>query len=109
MVTTTVEAEQTWRLLWSNTARQLMSALPAYSGSREVVGVGYGWGVRCAENRHRAILLHPTTEGREIGDLSLTVCGKGSQIIPRYNSDFIHYLRTVRDVIETVADAHLQN
>lgn len=109
MVTTTVDAEQTWRLLWSNTAHQLVSGLPAYSGPREIVGVGYGWGVRSTEDRRRAILLHPTTEGREIGDLSLTVCGKGSQIIPRYNSDFIHYLHTVRDVIETVADAQLQN
>jgi hypothetical protein len=106
MVTTTVDAEQTWRLLWSHTASQIISALPAYR-SCEATAVGYGWGLRHTRDPRRAILLHPTAEGREIGDLSLTVCGKGSQIIPRCNSDFIRYLHAVTDAVETVANTHL--
>ncbi len=106
MVTTAVEAEQTWRLLWSHTAYQVISALPT-ARSCEATAVGCGWGLRHATDPRRALLLHPTTAGREVGDLALTVCGQGTQVIPRYNSDFMRYLDTVTDVVETVAASYL--
>ncbi|MFO7166686.1 MAG: hypothetical protein DIU80_001525 [Chloroflexota bacterium] len=106
MVTTTVDAEKTRRLLWSHIAHQVISTLPAYE-TCELVGVGTGWGLRRINDHRRAILIHPTIEGHEIGELSLTVCGEGTQIIPRCNNDFIRYFHTVSDVVETVAHAHL--
>ena len=106
MVTTAVDADQTWRLLWSHTAYQVVSALSTHEAC-ESSAVGYGWGLRHTSDPSRAVLLHPTAHGREIGDLSLTVCGKGTHIIPRCNTDFVHYLHTVSDVVETVVAAHL--
>lgn len=106
MITTTVDAEQTWRLLWSHTAYQVISALPAYHAC-ESTAVGLGWGLRRADDPRRALLLHPTSAGREVGELALTVCGAGTQVIPRCNSNFMRYLDTVADVVETVAANHL--
>ncbi|MBC8162039.1 MAG: hypothetical protein H7Z42_12555 [Roseiflexaceae bacterium] len=105
MVIEIEQAEQTWRLLWSHIACQIISRLPAHEPC-EIVFAGYGWGLR---NRHtqRALLIHPTAEGREIGDLSLTVRGEGGQVIPRYGGDLLRYEDQVTDIVETVVRSYL--
>ena len=71
MVTEIVPAEQTWRLLWSHIASQVVSTLPPHDDYKTVYA-GYGWGVVNAQNQ-RGLLVHPTGEGREIVDLSFVV------------------------------------
>jgi len=106
MIVESVETEQTWRGLWCHAAYQVITALPPTKGV-EVVFAGYGWGLRATGNPAQAFLIHPTAEGREIGDLSLTVRGVGMQVIPRANCDYVQYLAAVSDVVETVTNAYL--
>ena len=96
MVVETLVAEQTWRLLWSHAAYQIISSLP--STGYERVAVGYGWGLRNRANQH-ALLIHPTGNGRETGDLSLTVRGSGTQVIPRCGASYPDYLENVADIV----------
>lgn len=106
MVTEIERAEQTSRLLWSHAACQVISVLPA-SDAYEPIYAGFGSGVRSTNNRQHAILIHPTADGRELGELSVTVRDKGTQIIPRCNADFIQYIHNVTDVVETVVRAYI--
>jgi hypothetical protein len=100
--------EQTWRLLWSHAAYQVISALPT-SFDYDCVAVGYGWGLRNRADGRRALLIHPSGSGREVGDLSLTVPGSGTQVIPRFDQDYIAYLDVVADIVETTARSYLSN
>lgn len=106
MVVETLIAEQTWRLLWSQASNQIISALPTMPGC-ERLAVGYGWGLRSHADRRRALLLHPTGNGRENGDLSLTVLGSGTQVIPRCGCSYPEYLDRVADIVETTARVYL--
>ena len=106
MIVESVETEQTWRWLWYQAARQVIAAQPVAEGI-EPVFAGYGWGLRASNNHSQAFLIHPTPEGREIGELSLTVRGVGMQVIPRSNYDYLQYLAAVSDVVETAARAYL--
>ena len=108
MVVETLATEQTWRLLWSHAAQQIISTLPSAPGS-ERIAVGYGWGVRNSADPCRALLVHPTGNGRETGDLSLTVRGSGTHVIPRCGASYIEYLDTVADIVETTARAYVYN
>ena len=101
MVVETVAAEHTWRLLWSHAAHEIASSLS--SEEYERVAVGYGWGLRCRANPQHALLIHPTGTGREAGDLSLTVRGSGTHVIPRCGASYTDYLESVADVVETTA------
>jgi len=106
MIVETLVAEQTWRLLWSHAAHQIISSLPSAS-NYERVAVGSGWGLRNPAHPHRALLLHPASNGRESGDLSLTVRGSGTQVIPRCGASYTDYLDNVADIVETTARAYL--
>ena len=106
MMIETVHTEQMWRLLWSHASYQVISAVPI-DNNHEAVCAGYGWGIRRADDRRSALLVHPTANDREVGELSLTILGVGTQVIPRCDSDFPQYLNAVRDVVETTIDAYL--
>lgn len=106
MIVESVEIEQTWRWLWCRAAHVVVAALPAVEGT-EPVFAGYGWGLRATDNHDQAFLIHPTPEGREIGDLSLTVRGVGMQVIPRSNYNYVQYLAAVSDVVATATRAYL--
>lgn len=106
MVVETLVAEQTWRLLWSQATYQIISALPT-SPQYERLAVGYGWGLRSRDNHRRALLLHPTGNGREAGDLSMTVIGSGTHVIPRCGLGYPEYLDHVADIVETTARVYL--
>jgi hypothetical protein len=99
-------AEQTWRCLWSRAAYDIISSLPS-TPRCERVQVGAGWGFRSRTSDHRALLLHPSGNGREAGDLALTVLGQGTQVIPRCSYSYPEYLDQVADIIETTSRAYL--
>jgi hypothetical protein len=98
MAAQTSSAEQTRQLLWSHAARQIVVALPATS-SYECVPVGYGWGLRSRADGSHALVIHPSSNAREVGDLALTASGAGTRVIPRRQSSFIEYLHTVAGVV----------
>lgn len=106
MVVEALGVEQTWRLLWAHATYQIVSNVPS-AEVYEPVSVGYGWGLRNPEDRRRALVIHPTADGREIGDLSLTILGVGTQIIPRCGASYVDYLEAVADVVETSANAYI--
>jgi hypothetical protein len=108
MAVETLSNEQTWRLLWSHAAYQVISTLPK-NFEYDCVSVGYGWGLRNRSDGRRAILIHPTGNGRELGDLSVTVPGSGTHVIPRFDRNYIAYLDVVADIVETTARSHLSN
>ena len=98
--------QQTWRLLWSHAARNIVSSVAATS-SCEQVTIGAGWGLRNPDNHRCALLVHPTMQNRAIGDLALTVPGSGTHIIPRCGLSYTDYLNAVTDIVETTARTHL--
>jgi hypothetical protein len=102
-----ITAEQTWRLLWSRAACDIISALPS-SSCYERIQVGAGWGLRSRSDRQRALLLHPSGGAREIGDLALTLLGHGTQVIPRCSLSYPEYLHEVADIVETSAGTYLE-
>lgn len=108
MVVETGSDKQLWQLLWAHAAHQVVLALPAVSGC-ETLAAGYGWGLRrCADRRH-AVLVHPSGEDSAVGDLSLTVLGFGTQVIPRCGRSYPDYLAEVADVVETTIGTYLLN
>ena len=106
MIASTTTTELTWRLLWSHTARHVISDV-ASDAALEEVSAGYGWGLRRSDNPRRALLVHPTGNDREAGDLSLTVLGQGTHVIPRAGSNYREYLGLVTDAVETAAHFYL--
>ncbi len=106
MVTDTRATDELWRLLWSQTARQIIDRLPR-EGNWQLVNAGLGWGLRCDGDNRNALLLYPSGEGRSSGDLSLLIQGKGRQTIPRHGHSYPDYLAAVEDVVTTVAGSYL--
>jgi len=106
MLAETIAAAHTWRLLWSHSAYRIISNLAATS-TCQLVSAGYGWGLRDPADDRHALLLHPSGNGREVGDLALLVLGQGSEIIPRSNWSYPEYLDNVAAVVEKVARAYL--
>lgn len=107
MPTEIMATEQTWRCLWSHAAYDIISLLPSTT-HHERIQVGLGWGFRSRSNHQRALLLHPSGNGRAAGDLALTVLGQGTQIIPRCSFSYPEYLDEVADIIEITAKAYLE-
>jgi hypothetical protein len=107
VVTDTRGTDQLWRLLWSQTARQIIDRLPR-EGNWQVVSAGLGWGLcRQDSDSRNALLLYPSGEGRSSGDLSLLIQGRGRQTIPRLGHSYPDYLAAVEDVVATVAGNYL--
>lgn len=104
-LTFTREDEQTWRLLWPDATFRIISgcAVPDV----ECIAAGTGWGLRSSRHRHRALLLHPAADGRNIGDLAVTVRGFDTHVIPRCGRSYSEYLDAVVDVVETIAQTSL--
>jgi len=108
MLTETVAAEQTWRCLWSRAAYDIISSFPSIPDC-DRIQVGAGWGFRSRVNDQRALLLHPSGNGREAGDLALTVLGQGMHVIPRCSYSYPEYLDEIADIIETTAKVYLES
>ena len=108
MVTSTTTTDLTWRLLWSHTARRVVSELLTEELLEEVAA-GYGWGLRRCDDTRCALLVHPTSHDRDIGDLSLTVLGHGTHIIPRAGSSYQDYIGIVTDAVEAAAHFYLSS
>lgn len=106
MVTSTTTTDITWRLLWSHTARHVISEVTTDSGL-ELVSAGYGWGLRRSDDMRCALLVHPTGNDRDVGDLSLTVLGHGTQVIPRAGSCYQSYVGQVIDAVEAATHFYL--
>lgn len=106
MVIETPIADLTWRLLWSHTAHKLVSDV-AQEGAWKPVAAGYGWGLRSTSNPRCALLVHPTAEHRDAGDLSLTVLGAGTHVIPRADLPYPVYISLVQDAVEVAAQTYL--
>ena len=98
MITETFSAEQTWQLLWSRAAQQVITCVSAASGCG-CTSIGYGWGLRSHSNPQCTLVLHPSSNKRGIGDLALTVTGTGTRVIPRHNTNYVEYIKTVTDVV----------
>jgi hypothetical protein len=107
MVADTLVADQTWRLLWCHAARQIINDVVLEAGWIRVAA-GYGWGLRLRGAQQRALLVHPTAGNHEAGDLSLTVLGAGTHVIPRAGQSYDQYIDQVRDAVETAAHHYLQ-
>jgi hypothetical protein len=106
VVTDTRGTDELWRLLWSQTAKQIIDRVPR-SGELQLVSVGLGWGLRRQDDASNAVLLYPSGEGRSAGDLSLLIKGKGNQTIPRHGHSYPDYLAEVEDVVSTVTESYL--
>ncbi len=106
MVTSTTTTDLTWRLLWSHTARRVVSEIPTEEVLEEVTA-GYGWGLRRSDNARCALLVHPTSQDRDIGDLSLTVVGHGTHVIARAGSSYQDYIGIVADAVEAAVHFYL--
>lgn len=91
-----------WRLLWSRAAHQVIESLPQFNAYTPVE-VGFGIGLRNPHDPSKALILHPAGQGRNIGDLAVTIVGQGTQVIPRYNRSYIEYLTDAIDAMEAAA------
>lgn len=107
MFASTSITDTTWRLLWAHTAHLVINELPE-NNSTERVSAGLGWGIRRKDNPRQAILIHPTANQREVGDLSLTVLGQGTQVIPRAGKSYTDYLEMVVDAAEAAQRYYLR-
>jgi hypothetical protein len=106
MVIETPVADLTWRLLWSHTAQQVITDI-AHEHGGNPVAAGYGWGLRSARDPRCALLVHPTAVGRDAGDLSLTVLGAGTHVIPRADLPYPIYISLVQEAVEAAAQTYL--
>jgi hypothetical protein len=107
MVANAQQSEPTWRYLWTYLAHQIVSTVGS-SACCEVVSVGYGWGLRNRRDPRRALLIHPSSNGQAVGDLSLTVVGRGTQPIPRYRSNVLTYIDAVEDVVASTSGVSVE-
>lgn len=106
MAAETFTDEQTWRCLWSQAACEIIATV-ASTTDCEHIQIGAGWGLRSRANKHQALLLHPSGNGRAAGDLALTVLGQGTQVIPRCSCSYAEYLDVVADSVATAARVYL--
>lgn len=97
--------EETRQALWSHAALQvvLMSCPAQYECSE----VGLGWGLRNPQVPRRALLVHPSTEGTVLGELSLTVPGLGTRILPRDDRTYVEYLNSAVAVVSSATATYL--
>jgi hypothetical protein len=107
VIAETFNAEQTRRLLWSQAAKQVIETLPHMS-EYNCVRVGCGWGLRRCSARRRALVIHPSSNAPELGDLALTVLDN-TRVIPRCGASYVEYLRVVAAAAEAILNAHLLN
>jgi hypothetical protein len=108
MEATTLEVEQAWRWLWSDSAHRIVETLDV-AADCEPVAIGYGWGLRRADDPRRAILLYPSANRRAAGDLALVVPGGATQIIPRGGADYAEYVDVVASAVDALALAYLED
>lgn len=108
MLAETVATNQTWRCLWSQAAYDIISAFLS-TPHCERMQVGAGWGLRSRAHNQQALLLHPSGNGRDTGDLALTIVGQGTHVIPRCSYSYTEYLDQVADIIETTARVYLRS
>src|SRR6186997_1837309 len=99
MINETFIAEQTSRLLWSHAARQVVATLTQMS-EYECVAVGCGWGLRHRQSGDGVLVVHPSSNARELGNLAVTVSGAVTHVIPRYGANYVEYLRSVAIAVE---------
>ncbi len=95
---------QTWHYFWSYAASQIIASLsPATHKNPEG---GQGWGLHDPTNPQRSLLLHPSNkEKRQIGDLSLTLLGQGTVVLPRNGLSYIGYVRFVTEEVKKTSNA----
>ena len=98
-------ADETRQALWSHAALQvvLMSCPTLY----ECSPVGIGWGVRNPQVRRRAILVHPSADPSVAGELSLTVPGLGTRVLPRDDRSYVEYLASAVALVSTTTATYL--
>jgi hypothetical protein len=94
-------------MLWSHAAQQVVTACVASGQRFETVSAGIGCGLRNPADRRRGLLVHPAGEGRDIGDLAITVLGYGTHVVPRCGQDFGHYVDAGADIVEITAESCL--
>ena len=95
--------KQTWQSLWSHTASEIISSF-SDPFSRNRLAADHCWGLYDPANPQRMLCLHPSSMGkRAIGDLSLTMLGAGTFVIPRNGSSYVEYIRQVSDVVKATA------
>jgi len=87
----------TWRWLWVHTARQIIFSL-ALPPTYEPIQIHYGWGV-CNRADQTTLLLHPSGGSHESGDLSLTISGQPTAVIPRDGRAYTEYVEYVTEVV----------
>jgi hypothetical protein len=97
-----MDAEQrtdstTWHWLWAHTARQVISAL-LLPDTYEPIQIGYGWGARSCVSQ-TMLLLHPTDVSHDTGELSLTIAGQPTTVIPRDGRSYTEYVEYVASVV----------
>jgi len=107
MIIETFTAEQTRRLLWSHAARQVLATLPQMS-EYDSVPVGCGWGLRHRQLEGDTLVLHPSSNRRELGDLALTVLGH-THTIPRCGMGYVEYLDHVAAFVGAALRANHSN
>jgi hypothetical protein len=108
VIAETFKVEQTHRLLWSHAAKQVIATL-AHMSEYDCVLVGCGWGLRHCSAGRGTLVIHPSSNARDLGDLALTVSGANTRIIPRCGASYVEYLRVVAAAAEAVLNAHLVN
>jgi hypothetical protein len=104
VITETFKAEQTRRLLWSHAARQVIATLPQMS-EYDCVSVGCGWGLRQRSAGRQRLVLHPSSNAPERGDLALTALGD-THVVPRCGASYVEYLCIVAEAVEAMLNAH---
>jgi hypothetical protein len=97
-----MDAEQlrdytTWRWLWAHTARQIISAL-ALPANYELVQIGYGWAARSCTSQ-MTLRLHPSGANHDSGDLSLSISGRPTSVIPREGRQYAEYVEYAAEVV----------
>lgn len=91
----------TWRWLWAHAAQQVVEAIPLPAGY-ERVNIGYGWGIHRMADACALLLVHPAGEGRDGGDLALSLPGEQMIVIDRATRDYPSYLDYATAVVSRV-------
>ena len=94
---------QLWRLLWSHAAQRIMTEIANDDARLDVITAGAGAGLLHRADPRRGLVVHPAGEGRQVGDLAITVLGAGTHVVPRNNLAYGEYLETVADIVAITA------
>lgn len=100
--------QQTWHYFWSYTASQIIASLsPA---AHHDSNGAHGWGLHDPANPQRSLLLHPSNkEKRHLGDLSLTLLGQSTFVLPRDGLSYVAYIRYVTQEVQKTANAFFEH